>query len=79
MVVLSVRKDEPEVAVLPPAVGTLDRRSVFGFKKMGVSDLAVARFPFLRGKGWGWGALGNVANRLGVHRLVILSSRRLLR
>ena len=50
------RQDEPEVAVLAPSVGTLDKRRVCGEETMRVSDGLVVRFPQLLGGGLGTGS-----------------------
>ena len=36
---------------------------------MGVLDRAVAQFPWMLGEVWGWEAVGNCVNRMGVRHL----------
>ena len=57
--VLSRRQDDPEVAVLDPAAGTIDRRRIHSEETMGVSNGRIVRFPPLLGGGWGREAVGD--------------------
>ena len=72
-VLLSCHQDEPEVAVLSLAVGTINRHSVHGEKTMGVLNGHVVRFPWMLGEGGGWEAVSNGIDRLGVHHFFVYS------
>ena len=71
--VLSRRQADPEVAVLAPAEGNIDRCQVRGDETIRVSDGAVARFPQLLGEGWGHEVVGNGVDRLGVRHILFFS------
>ena len=51
--ILGCCQDKPEVAVMAPSAGNLNRRCVRGWETIRVSDVAVARFPRLIGEAWG--------------------------
>ena len=67
--ILSCNQDDPNVAVLDPAIGTLDRRRVCSEETMGVSDRPPTRFTRLLGGGWGQEDVGDGVNQLYVLHL----------
>ena len=69
--ILCCRQNEPEVAVLTPAAGTLDRRRIHSEETVCVSDGHIVRFPWLIGEGWVWEAVGDGVDQLGVGHLVL--------
>ena len=66
---LCCREDNPKVSVLAPAEGTLNQCHVDGEETVGVLDRSVGRFSQMLGEGWGWEAVGDGVDRLGVRHL----------
>ena len=54
------------MAILAPAIGTLDLRCVRGEETMQGLDGAVVWFNWLLGEGWGREAVGNGVGRMSV-------------
>ena len=61
------------MAVLAPAAGNLNQCHVDSEETVGVSDRSVCRFSQMLGEGWGWEAVGDGVDRLGVHHLWFFS------
>ena len=51
--ILHRSQDDPNVAIMPPFAGTIDRRHIYGEETMCVSDGRVVRFPRLLREDWG--------------------------
>ena len=67
--VLCCCEDDPKVAVLDPATGTLDRGRVGGEEMVGVLDRSVGRFYRMHGEGWGQESVSDGVDRLGMRHL----------
>ena len=67
--ILSRLQDEPDVAILVPAAGTLGRRRVCSEEMVHVSDRRVIRFPWIIGEGWWREAVVDGVDQMGVRHL----------